>query len=170
MTEGEEHMFQGIPSFAPEIFKELISTDPLRSKQLDKGIQQLREEGIAQVFIQDRGRRKIIGAVGELQFEVIRYRLENEYGASCDLNPLPFKRACWITAETNEAMDDFLKYRHSEIVYDRDENPVYLAESEWMLNWMIEKSPQISFHFTSAFKTRSGAGQKLEAGAAGAAG
>lgn len=170
LTEGEEHMFQGVPSFAPEIFKELISTDPLRSKQLDKGIQQLREEGIAQLFIQDRGRRKIIGAVGELQFEVIRYRLENEYGASCKLNPLPFKRACWITAGSREAMDQFLKYRESEIVYDRDANPVYLAESEWILNWIIEKNPDISFHFTSAFKTRNGGKEEEEAGVAGVAG
>jgi peptide chain release factor 3 len=154
LTEGEEHMFQGIPSFAPEIFKELISTDPLRSKQLDKGIQQLREEGLAQLFIQDRGRRKIIGAVGELQFEVIRYRLENEYGASCKLDPLPFRRACWITADDPGIMAEFLKYRESEVVYDRDGNPVFLAESEWMLRWNIEKNPQISFHFTSAFKTR----------------
>ncbi len=170
LTEGEEHMFQGIPHFAPEIFKELVSTDPLRSKQLDKGIQQLREEGVAQLFTQDRGRRKIIGAVGELQFDVMRYRLENEYGAACRMNPLPFSRACWITAEDLSAMGKFLKYHDSQIVYDRDGNPVYLAESEWILRSIIDNNPQVTFHFTSAFKTRIRSKQEQEAGAASAAG
>jgi peptide chain release factor 3 len=156
LTEGEQMTFQGIPSFAPEIFKELISTDPMRSKQLDKGIRQLSEEGVAQLFIQDRGRRKIIGAVGELQFEVIQYRLTNEYGAACRLTPLDFSRACWITSDDPKALSEFMKYRERQIAHDRDEKPVYLAESEWMLQAMIRDNPKIEFHFTSEFKTGGG--------------
>ena len=155
LTEGEAFQFQGIPSFAPEIFRELLSTDPMRSKQLEKGILQLSEEGVAQLFIQNRGRRKIIGTVGELQFEVIQHRLTHEYGASCRLVPLPYHRACWITSEDNKALDEFMRYREDQLAYDRDENPVYLSESEWMLQAMIRDNPKISFHFTSEFKRRS---------------
>lgn len=153
LTEGESFTFRGIPSFAPEIFKELVSTDPMRSKQLEKGIKELAEEGVAQLFIQDRGRRKIVGAVGELQFEVIQYRLTNEYGASCRLQPLSYARACWITAEDPALLKEFTKYRERQIAYDRDERAVYLAESEWMLQAMIRDNPRITFHFTSEFKT-----------------
>ena len=159
LTEGERFLFQGIPSFAPELFKELVSTDPMRSKQLDKGIRQLSEEGVAQLFIQDRGRRRIVGTVGELQFQVIQYRLENEYGASCRLEPLEFTRACWITSEDPRKLREFMKYRERQIAMDRDERPVYLAESEWMLQSMIRDNPQIRFHFTSEFKTAPPAGQ-----------
>jgi peptide chain release factor 3 len=152
LTEGEEFFFQGIPHFAPEIFRELISTDPIRSKQLEKGITQLSEEGVAQLFIQNRGRRKIIGTVGELQFEVIQYRLTHEYGAACKLVPLPFHRACWITSDDPKTLDEFTRYRDSQIAYDRDERPVYLAESEWMLQATMRDNPKITFHFTSEFK------------------
>ncbi|MFW5718313.1 MAG: peptide chain release factor 3 [Spirochaetota bacterium] len=153
LTEGEDFVFRGIPSFAPEIFKELVSTDPMRSKQLEKGIKQLSEEGVAQLFIQDRGRRKIIGAVGELQFEVIQYRLTNEYGAACRLQPLDYSRACWITSADPAALAAFTKYREHQLAYDRDGKPVYLAESKWMLQSMIRDNPKIEFHFTSEFKT-----------------
>ena len=83
LTEGENLQFRGIPSFSPEIFKELVNNDPMKSKQLEKGIKQLTDEGVAQLFIRDAGKRKIVGTVGELQFEVIQYRLEHEYGAKC---------------------------------------------------------------------------------------
>ncbi len=155
LTEGENLVFRGIPSFAPEIFKELVSTDPMRSKQLDKGIQQLTEEGVAQLFIQDRGRRKIVGAVGELQFEVIQYRLTNEYGAACRLEPLPYARACWLTSDDPKVLAEFMRYRDRQVAYDRDRRPVYLAESEWMLRSMIRDNAKVMFHFTSEFKTAS---------------
>ena len=76
LTEGEDLQFRGIPSFSPEIFKELVNKDPMKSKQLEKGIQQLTDEGVAQLFIREAGNRKIVGTVGELQFEVIQYRLD----------------------------------------------------------------------------------------------
>ncbi|MBU8914275.1 MAG: peptide chain release factor 3 [Spirochaetales bacterium] len=161
LTEGEEFMFQGIPSFAPEMFKELVSTDPMKSKQLDKGIRQLAEEGLAQLFIQEQGRRKIIGTVGELQFEVIQYRLTHEYHALCRFQPLAYSKACWITSDDPQAIKAFTRYRDRQIAYDKDENPVYLAESKWMLQSMIKDNPEIQFHFTSAFKTENRIGDSV---------
>jgi peptide chain release factor 3 len=154
LTDGERFSFQGLPSFAPEMFRELVATDPMRSKQLDRGVRQLTEEGVAQLFIQDRGRKKIIGTVGELQFQVIHYRLEHEYGAACRLEPLQYVRACWITSDDQAKLADFVRYRETQIAYDPEGRPVYLAESEWMLRSMIGEHPTIRFHFTSEF-TRS---------------
>ncbi|MFM7838632.1 MAG: peptide chain release factor 3, partial [Chitinophagaceae bacterium] len=84
LTEGEQFYFTGIPSFSPEIFKEVVNKDPMKTKQLEKGLLQLTDEGVAQLFTQFGGVKKIIGCVGELQFEVIQYRLLQEYGASVE--------------------------------------------------------------------------------------
>ncbi|MGE5411396.1 MAG: peptide chain release factor 3, partial [Clostridiales bacterium] len=151
LTEGEKIMFKGIPSFSPEIFKELINTDPMKTKQLEKGVQQLTDEGVAQLFTHQLGSRKIIGTVGELQFDVIQYRLLNEYGASCRFRPLGFIKACWITAEDDKKIEDFIRYKPENTAYDKEGNLVYFAESEWLLRKAIENNPGISFHFTSEF-------------------
>ena len=152
LTEGEKVMYKGIPSFSPELFKEVINADPMKSKQLEKGIEQLSDEGVAQLFTVNPGNRKIIGTVGDLQFEVIQYRLLNEYGASCRYQHLNFYKACWITSEDEEALRDFLQFKSGNIAYDKDQNPVYFAESSWILNTQIEKYPKLQFHFTSEFK------------------
>jgi peptide chain release factor 3 len=152
LTEGEKVMYKGIPSFSPELFKEVINTDPMKSKQLEKGIEQLSDEGVAQLFTVNPGNRKIIGTVGDLQFEVIQYRLLNEYGASCRYQHLNFYKACWITSDDEEALRDFLQFKSGNIAYDKDQNPVYFAESSWILNTQIEKYPKLQFHFTSEFK------------------
>ena len=88
LTEGEKLQFKGIPSFSPETFRELVNLDPMKTKQLDKGIVQLTDEGVAQLFVRSMGHKKVIGTVGELQFEVIRHRLEHEYGAKCEFRGL----------------------------------------------------------------------------------
>jgi len=152
LTEGEKVMYKGIPSFSPELFKEVINTDPMKSKQLEKGIEQLSDEGVAQLFTVNPGNRKIIGTVGDLQFEVIQYRLLNEYGASCRYQHLNFYKACWITSDDEAALKDFLQFKSGNIAYDKDLNPVYFAESSWILNTQIEKYPKLQFHFTSEFK------------------
>ena len=153
LTEGLDFTFQGIPSFSPEIFREVINKDPLKSKQLDKGVRQLTDEGVAQLFIQQPGSRKIIGTVGELQFEVIKYRLKEEYGASCDLVHKNFYKACWITTSDKEQLSEFVRIKASEIAFDKDDNPVFLAPSAWMLQMAQENYPSLTFHFTSEFKT-----------------
>ncbi|MEM9023821.1 MAG: peptide chain release factor 3, partial [Bacteroidota bacterium] len=155
LTEGSGFLFKGIPSFSPEIFREVINTDPMKTKQLDKGVQQLTDEGVAQLFVQQPGNKKIIGTVGELQFEVIQYRLQNEYGASCQFRSMNFFKACWMTTENQEQLDSFCRLKGSEVVRDKDDNPVFLAPSSWMLKMAQENYPDIEFHFTSEFKTES---------------
>lgn len=149
LTEGEEFYFTGIPSFSPEIFKELVNKDPMKTKQLEKGIAQLTDEGVAQLFTQFGGTKKIIGCVGELQFEVIQYRLLNEYGAACEFRMLPFYKACWLTGNDQKKLDDFLRFKQTNSGEDKDGHPVYLAQSEWFLNTEITNNPDIQFHFSS---------------------
>ena len=152
LTEGEKLMFQGIPTFSPEVFKELINLDPSKSKQLSKGIEQLTDEGVAQLFTQRQGNRKIVGTVGMLQFDVLQYRLEHEYGARCRFDQMAIYKACWITAPDEKEMDKFCRFKSERIATDKDGNIVFLAESEWVLRNMIEAYPEIKFHFTSEFK------------------
>jgi peptide chain release factor 3 len=152
LTEGEKLMFQGIPTFSPEVFKELINLDPSKSKQLAKGIEQLTDEGVAQLFTQQQGNRRIVGTVGQLQFDVLQYRLEHEYNAKCRFEPMKTFKACWITAEDKLEMENFCRFKSERIATDKDGNLVFLAESEWVLRNMIEAYPAIKFHFTSEFK------------------
>jgi peptide chain release factor 3 len=151
LTEGEEFSFKGIPSFSPEIFKELLNKDPMKSKQLEKGIMQLTDEGVAQLFIQQPGNRKIIGTVGELQFDVIQYRLLHEYGASASFAHLNFYKACWIDSDDKKALDEFLYQRAHYIARDKDDRYVFLAESKWILDTVMQKYPKINFHFLSEY-------------------
>jgi peptide chain release factor 3 len=149
LTEGEKFYFTGIPTFSPEIFKELVNKDPMKTKQLEKGISQLTDEGVAQLFTQFGGNKKIIGCVGELQFEVIQYRLLQEYGAACEFRTLPFYKACWLTSTDKNKLADFLRFKQQNAAEDKDGTPVYLAQSEWFLNTEITNNPDITFHFTN---------------------
>ena len=149
LTEGEDFYFTGIPSFSPEIFKEVINKDPMKTKQLEKGLMQLTDEGVAQLFTQHLGNRKIIGCVGELQFEVIQYRLLQEYGASVQFNSLPFYKACWITSNDKKKLEDFIRFKTANVVDDKDGHLVYLAQSEWFLDTERRNNPEIEFHFSS---------------------
>lgn len=152
LSEGENFQYIGIPSFSPELFREVLNADPMKSKQLEKGVSQLAEEGVAQLFIMQPGNRKIIGTVGELQFEVIQHRLLHEYGASCKFESKPYSKACWLTAEDSEKLQEFIRLKANYIAYDKDENPVFLAETDWILRMNIENNPDIVFHSTSEFK------------------
>ena len=153
ITEGEMLQFKGIPSFSPEIFKELINKDPLKTKQLEKGVRQLTDEGVAQLFVKQPGNIKIIGTVGELLFEVIQFRLTHEYGALCAFQSLDYYKACWFTSTDKVAVDRLFLTRGHHIAYDKDDRPVFLAQSEWMLKTIIDNFPEIDFHYTSEFKT-----------------
>jgi peptide chain release factor 3 len=155
MTEGEEMMYKGIPSFSPEIFQELENLDPMKSKQLEKGVRQLIDEGVAQLFIQQPGNRKIVGTVGQLQFEVINYRLIHEYGANCRFVPRNFYKACWITTDNKEQLESFKRSKAKYIASDKDDNLVFLAETSFLLNMAEQDYPEITFHKTSEFKLQS---------------
>ncbi len=152
LSEGENLHFKGIPSFSPEIFKEVENRDPLKAKQLDKGIRQLTEEGVAQLFIQQPGNRKIIGTVGELQFEVIQFRIQHEYGAKCAFRPLSFYKAFWLSSDDKNALEEFLANKSSVTAYDTEDKPVFFAQTEWVLRMTQEAFPKIKFHSTSEFE------------------
>ncbi len=149
LTEGENFYFTGIPSFSPEIFKEVVNKDPMKTKQLEKGLSQLTDEGVAQLFTQFGGNKKIIGCVGELQFEVIQYRLLHEYTASVEFRPMPFYKACWLTSPDPNKLQEFARFKQANIAEDKDGHMVYLAQSEWFLNTERTNNPDITFHFTS---------------------
>lgn len=151
LTEGENLQFIGIPSFSPEIFKELVNKDPMKTKQLDKGIQQLTEEGVAQLFNATASNTKIVGTVGELQFEVIQYRLLHEYGASCIFKPIQYYKAVWITSNDDAKLKEFTRTKANYMATDKDGKLVFLATSEWILNLTKADHPSIQFHNTSEF-------------------
>ncbi len=153
ITEGEKISFKGIPSFSPEIFKELVNMDPFKSKQLEKGIHQLTDEGVAQLFMRESENTKIVGTVGELQFEVIQFRLLHEYGASCSFHPVEYYKAFWISAADKNTLDNFISRENRYINYDKDGRPVYMAKSEWYLTIAKQTFPQIEFHYTSDLKS-----------------
>ena len=149
LTAGEVLHFKGIPSFSPEQFRYVNNTDPLKTKQFQKGLDQLMDEGVAQLFTRDINQRKIVGTVGALQFEVIQYRLKHEYGASCDYEPVSLHKACWITSNDKVALEEFKDRRRRDIAHDKHGALVFLAESTWMLQQVQEQHPKINFHFTS---------------------
>lgn len=153
LTDKESLVFKGMPSFSPEIFKELVNLDPMKSKQLDKGIHQLTDEGVAQLFTKSIGNIKIIGTVGDLQFDVIQYRLEHEYGAKCNFQPVNYHKAYWLTSEDAGKLNEFIRIKQQYIVYDKDKNPVFLAQSAWIIKLESENNPEIVFHENSEFKT-----------------
>lgn len=151
LTEGEEIHFKGLPSFSPEMFKYIENEDPMKSKQLNKGIEQLMDEGVAQLFINQFNQRKIIGTVGQLQFEVIQYRLENEYNAKCRWEPVRLYKACWIEADNHEELENFKKRKYQYMAKDRQGRDVFLADSSYMLSMAQQDFKHIKFHFTSEF-------------------
>ncbi len=151
LTEGEEIHFKGLPSFSPEMFKYIENEDPMKSKQLNKGIEQLMDEGVAQLFINQFNQRKIIGTVGQLQFEVIQYRLENEYNAKCRWEPVRLYKACWIEADNREELENFKKRKYRYMAKDRQGRDVFLADSSYMLSMAQQDFKHIKFHFTSEF-------------------
>lgn len=151
LTEGEQLHFRGLPSFSPEMFKYIENDDPMKAKQLNKGIDQLMDEGVAQLFVNQFNNRKIIGTVGQLQFEVIQYRLENEYNARCRWEPVHLYKACWIESDDTEELDNFKKRKYQYLAKDKDGRDVFLADSSYMLQMAQEDFKNIRFHFTSEF-------------------
>ena len=151
LTSGEELHFKGLPSFSPEMFKYIENADPMRSKQLQKGIDQLMDEGVAQLFINQFNNRKIIGTVGQLQFEVIQYRLLHEYGAKCTWDSLSLYKACWIECNDINVLTDFKRRKSQYMAKDKDGRDVFLADSGYVLNMAQQDFKEITFHFTSEF-------------------
>ncbi|MBN8576768.1 MAG: peptide chain release factor 3 [Cytophagales bacterium] len=152
LTDGEKVMYTGIPSFSPEIFKEVINKDAMKTKQLEKGLLQLMEEGVAQLFTYELGKRKVVGVVGALQFEVIQFRLKNEYSASAEFAGQNIYKACWISSKDSKKLQEFINSKQRHIARDKDDKLVFMAESRAWLQMVQENFPEINFHFTSEFK------------------
>ena len=151
LTEGEKLHFRGLPSFSPEMFKYIENDDPMKSKQFQKGLEQLMNEGVAQLFVNQFNGRKIVGTVGQLQFEVIQYRLENEYNAKCRWEPVHLHKACWIESDDEKELDNFKKRKYQYMAKDKDGRDVFLADSGYVLNMAQQDFEHIKFHFTSEF-------------------
>lgn len=151
LTEGEQLHFRGLPSFSPELFKYIENDDPMKSKQFVKGITQLMDEGVAQLFVNQFNNRRIVGTVGQLQFEVIQYRLEHEYNAKCRWEPLHLYKACWIEADDPAELDNFKKRKYQYMAKDTEGRDIFLADSSYILSMARQDFPHIKFHFTSEF-------------------
>lgn len=153
LTEGEATLYTGIPSFSPEIFKEVVNKDAMKTKQLEKGLLQLMEEGVAQLFTYQLGKKKVVGVVGALQFEVIQFRLKNEYNATVEFVPQNIYKACWISSSDARKLQEFVASKQRHIATDKDGRLVFMAESKAWLQMVQENFPGIHFHFTSEFTT-----------------
>ena len=151
LTSGEMLHFKGIPSFSPEMFKYIENADPMKTKQLNKGIDQLMDEGVAQVFTNQFNGRKIIGTVGQLQFEVIQYRLLHEYGAQCRWEPINLYKACWIECDDQVELENFKRRKSQYMAVDKEGRDVFLADSGYVLMMAQQDFPKIKFHFKSEF-------------------
>ena len=151
LTAGENLHFKGLPSFSPEMFKYIENADPMKQKQLDKGIHQLMDEGVAQLFVSQLNGRRIIGTVGQLQFEVIQYRLEHEYQAKCRWEPLQMYKACWIESDDDAELEMFKKRKAQYMATDKDGRDVFMADSSYVLQMAQNDYKHITFHFTSEF-------------------
>lgn len=150
-TEGEKLKFTGIPSFSPEQFRYIENADPMKFKQLHKGIDQLMDEGVAQLFTSSLNGRRIVGTVGALQFEVIQYRLEHEYNASCRWESISIHKACWIESDNAEQLADFKRRKHSNMAIDKHGRDVFLADTSYALALAQENFKDLRFKFTSEF-------------------
>jgi peptide chain release factor 3 len=153
LTSGEQIHFRGIPSFSPEHFRYINNVDPMKAKQLNKGIDQLMDEGVAQLFTLELNGRKVVGTVGALQFDVIQYRLEHEYGASCTYENLNVHKACWVEVKEGGETDfaGFKQTKSKFLAKDKQGQLVFLADSAFSLQMTQSKYTGISFHATSEF-------------------
>lgn len=154
LTSGEKLHYKGIPSFSPEHFRYINNADPMKAKQLFKGIDQLMDEGVAQLFTLELNGRKVIGTVGALQYEVIQYRLEHEYGAKCTYENFPVYKACWVepTDKNNEEFAEFKRVKQKFLATDKRGQLVFLADSQFSLQMTQQKYPSVKLHYTSEFE------------------
>jgi peptide chain release factor 3 len=148
LTEGEALGFKGIPYFAPEMFRVARPRDPFKAKQLQKGLQQLGEEGAIQVFETVSSKTLLLGAVGQLQFEVVAARLASEYKVDALYDDAGIATARWLTYPDETTRRDFERDRAASLATDVDDNPVYLATNRFNLQAAMERWPKVGFHTT----------------------
>ncbi|WP_097460972.1 peptide chain release factor 3 [Mangrovitalea sediminis] len=147
-TSGEELRFTGIPNFAPELFRRIRLRDPLKSKQLQKGLIQLSEEGAVQVFRPLRNNDLIVGAVGVLQFDVVVHRLKSEYKVEAMYEPINVATARWVTCDDARKFEEFERKCYDNLALDGSDNMTYIAPTMVNLQLSQERYPDVSFHKT----------------------
>ena len=147
-TEGESLVFTGIPNFAPEMFRRAVLKDPLKMKALAKGLAQLCEEGATQLFRPLRNNDQILGAVGQLQFEVVAFRLQDEYSVQCVFEPINVYTARWIYCDDERRLEEFRSKAYDHLAIDHGGSLVYLAPTRVNLQLTLERWPQITFRQT----------------------
>src|SRR3989339_65857 len=151
-SEGEKIQFTGIPNFAPEIFMKVMLKDPMKGKQLETGLKQLSEEGTVQLFTRLNINEKVLGAVGMLQFEVVKFRLEDEYGVLADYQQHNFVGVRWLKFVDDKQKNKFVSDYGNNIVYDNKNRICFAVKSEWDLKLIMEKNPTIHFYKNSDYK------------------
>jgi peptide chain release factor 3 len=144
LSESGNIVFTGIPNFAPEILRRVRLADPMKQKHLTRALESLAEEGVTQVFKPMLGANWVVGVVGNLQLDVLKSRLRNEYDLDADLEPSPYDTARWVTGTTGDIEKLTAMYRN-QMATDRDNAPVFLAKSNWELGYVSEKFPKITF-------------------------
>jgi peptide chain release factor 3 len=147
-SEGEALAFTGIPDFAPEMFRRAVLKDPLRMKALAKGLAQLCEEGATQLFKPLRNADLILGAVGQLQFEVVAFRLADEYAVQCVFENINVYTARWVSAADERKFEEFQVKAYDNLARDHSGALVYLAPSRVNLQLTLERWPEIRFSET----------------------
>ena len=147
-TEGEELVFTGVPNFAPELFRRAVLKDPLKAKALSKGLGQLCEEGATQLFRPLRNNDQILGAVGPLQFEVVAFRLQDEYAVQCAFEPIGVHTARWVYCDDERKLAEFRTKAYDHLAVDHSGALVYLAPSRVNLDLTVERWPDIVFRET----------------------
>jgi len=147
-TQGEALKFSGIPNFAPELFRRVRLRDPMKMKALQKGLDQLSEEGASQVFKPLNNNDLIVGAVGVLQFDVVAFRLKNEYGVDCGFEQVNVQTARWVTSEDERKLTEFRKKASENLALDSAGSLTYLAPTRVNLELTMERWPEIEFHAT----------------------
>ena len=147
-TTGKSMSFQGIPSFAPELFRRVRSSDPLRGKALLKGLTELGEEGAAQVFRVTNKNELVIGAIGVLQFDVVSWRLQHEYNVECIFEPAPYQTARWISCDDQKMLDKFRSQLADNVALDGGNFIAFMAPTMVNLQLTEERWPDIRFYKT----------------------
>jgi peptide chain release factor 3 len=149
---GKKHIkYTGIPSFSPELFMRVTSKDPMKAKHLEKGLAQLSEEGATQLFIRRTTNEKMLGAVGALQFEVVKFRLEDEYGVNATYEPVSWAGVRWLKFEDPKLLNKFTEDYSSVLMVDKEERLCFAVRTEWDLKLAMEKNPSVKFYKNSDY-------------------
>jgi peptide chain release factor 3 len=145
LTEGEDLVFRGVPSFAPEILRRIKLQDAMKAKKLREALQQMAEEGVVQLFVPQDGSGAIVGVVGALQLDVLKERLAAEYGLPIDYDPTRFSICRWITADDPRELDKFIESHLSAMARDLDDAPVFMAPNQFNLQYEVDRYKAIQF-------------------------